>query len=169
MFYGYQSSIIHACVYIHVDILGFLWITMNWLCIFSIQGRSQKSSFPGQSLTITSASIVQSKCRMCEHIFLMKQIYNSAEGVGLDKSFLFWTITQHLCFCLPCCALRCAAAHAGSTNPRGHRVSEIIHPWWLMGDPFIIYWYVILSRYLTLYCLKFRTTIQGLTSICFLL
>ena len=28
MFYGYQSSIIHAFMDIHLDILGFLWISI---------------------------------------------------------------------------------------------------------------------------------------------
>jgi len=35
MFYGYQSSIIHAFVDIHLDILGFLWISMHLLAMDS--------------------------------------------------------------------------------------------------------------------------------------
>jgi len=31
MIYGYQSSIIHAFMNIHLDILGFLWVSMHWL------------------------------------------------------------------------------------------------------------------------------------------
>jgi len=32
MFYGYQSSIIHAFIYIHLDILDFLWISI-WISL----------------------------------------------------------------------------------------------------------------------------------------
>jgi len=35
MFYGYQSSIIHSFMDIHLDILGFVWISMHWLALDS--------------------------------------------------------------------------------------------------------------------------------------
>ena len=45
-FYGYQSSIIHAFMDIHLDIIGFLWISMHG---FSIQGSCnvfERMNFP---------------------------------------------------------------------------------------------------------------------------